>query len=301
MVKGMCTRCTKPRVSWARGHSLASAYARVLVENAMRARKALPISPLPTACECVTNEPNTSPPTAVAPDFLNRLHHVDATQFVRALPAQSVDMLLTDPPYSSGGLHSSARTKAPSQKYILGSTKAIYEDFESDNMDQRSWAWWCQGWLSEARRALKAGGLVVCFIDWRQLPTLTDVIQGAGYTMRGIAVWDKTTGRSRPRKGGFKQQAEFIVWASKGALREHEVYLPGVFSHALALPKQHVTQKPLALAREIVRLVPQGGTVCDLFAGSGTFLVAAREAGLQWAGCEMNPVYYRVAAQRLGQ
>jgi site-specific DNA-methyltransferase (adenine-specific) len=69
------------------------------------------------------------------------------------------------------------------------------------------------------------------------------------------------------------------------------VYLPEVFSEPLKLPKQHLTQKPLALAREVVRLVPEGGVVCDLFAGSGTFLIAAKEAGLRWVGCETNDAY----------
>jgi len=128
---------------------------------------------------------------------------------------------------------------------------------------------------------------------------LADVIQMAGFTLRGIAVWGKTTSRARPRKGGFKQQAEFIVWASKGALPSREVYLPGVFSEPLKLPKQHLTQKPIALAREVARLVPDGGVVCDLFAGSGTFLIAAKEAGLRWVGCETNEAYAALASERL--
>lgn len=78
-----------------------------------------------------------------------------------------------------------------------------------------------------------------------------------------------------------------------------DVYLPGVFSNALVFPKKHLTEKPLELAREIVRLAPEGGTVCDLFAGSGTFLVAAKEAGLNWVGCETNTIYYDVATARL--
>ncbi len=167
-----------------------------------------------------------SPSPDIAP-LLNRLHRTDALQFARTLPDQSIDMLFTDPPYSSGGLHASTRAQSTMQKYINTNTKTVYEDFESDNMDQRSWAFWCHAWLAEGRRALKPGGLLVCFIDWRQLPTLTDVIQAAGFIQRGIAVWDKTPSRARPRRGGFKQQAEFIVWASKGAVKANDIYLPG--------------------------------------------------------------------------
>jgi site-specific DNA-methyltransferase (adenine-specific) len=234
-----------------------------------------------------------------APTILNKLHQVDAVEFVRDIPPNTVDMLLTDPPYCSGGLHRAARAQPTGVKYINSSTKEDYEDFDFDNMDQRSWLFWCQGWLSGAQRALKLGGLVVCFIDWRQLPALTDVIQAAGFTLRGIAVWDKTTGRARPRNGGFKQQAEFIVWASKGELPACDVYLPGVFQCRLDFPKKHQTEKPIELARQVVRLVPAGGTVLDLFAGSGTFLLAAKEAGLSWMGCEVNKRIYAKSVERL--
>ncbi|CAJ8132633.1 DNA methylase [Burkholderia pseudomallei] len=76
-------------------------------------------------------------------------------------------------------------------------------------------------------------------------------------------------------------------------------YLPGVFPCRLPLPKQHVTEKPLDIAREVVRLVPAGGVVCDLFAGSGTFLAAAREAGLHWVGSESNQAYHAISSARL--
>lgn len=245
---------------------------------------------------------DTTNTSATAPDIgslVDRLHRTDALQFARALPDRSIDMLFTDPPYSSGGLHAGTRAQTTSQKYVSGGAKVVYEDFGSDNMDQRSWSFWCHAWLSETYRALKPGGLVVCFIDWRQLPALTDVIQAAGFIQRGIAVWDKTLRRARPYRGGFRQQAEFIVWASKGAMAQRDVYLPGVFPCALDMPKKHLTEKPVDLAREVVKLVPEGGVVCDLFAGSGTFLMAAKEVGLRWMGCEANDVYYGVAADRL--
>ncbi len=247
--------------------------------------------------EVEQNHPMTQ--DQVAPAWLNKLHQVDASEFVRALPPNSIDMLLTDPPYCSGGLHISARAKAPGEKYINATTRQDYAEFDFDNMDQRSWQYWCQGWLGGAFRALKPGGMVVCFIDWRQLPALTDVIQASGFRIQGIAVWDKTTGRARPRNGGFKQQAEFIVWACKGKLEQSGVYLPGVFPFRLETQKRHMTEKPIAMAREIVRLVPKGGTVLDLFSGSGTFLVAAKEAGLNWTGCELNPTYYATSQERL--
>lgn len=241
-------------------------------------------------------------PTASAPAQLNQLYRDNALDVLRGLPDQSVDLFFTDPPYSSGGLHAAARSQAPGQKYMSSDTKTKYVEFGHDSKDQRSWTFWCMTWLGEAFRVAKDGGYLVCFIDWRQLPSLTDAIQGAGFVWRGTAVWDKTPGRARPRMGGFSQQAEFMVWATKGAVPAgNEVYLPGVFAERLPFPKRHMTEKPMGLAREVVRLVPAGSVVCDPFAGSGTFLAAAKEAGHRWIGCELEPAYHEAANDRLAE
>ena len=62
----------------------------------------------------------------------------------------------------------------------------------------------------------------------------------------------------------------------------------------------HATQKPLALMRYLVRLVtPPGGVVLDMFAGSGTTLVAARQEGFRFLGCDADEGHVRIAQDRL--
>ncbi|UEP34883.1 site-specific DNA-methyltransferase [Burkholderia ambifaria] len=234
-------------------------------------------------------------------DLINHVHQADALSVMRALPDGCVDLVFTDPPYSSGGTTSASRSQAPSSKYVRTDTKTVYADFQHDTKDQRSWTFWCMTWLAEAYRVCRNEAHLACFVDWRQLPSLTDAIQAAGFTWRGVAVWDKTSGRTRPRMGGFAQQTEFLVWATKGAVRRADVYLPGVFSERLAHPKRHMTEKPAQLARDVVRLAPAGGVVLDPFAGSGTFLAAAKQAGLNWIGCELEPSYHEVATARLAE
>ncbi|MGU2443270.1 DNA-methyltransferase [Burkholderia cenocepacia] len=234
-------------------------------------------------------------------DLINRVHQADALSVMRALPDACVDLVFTDPPYSSGGTTSASRSQSPSKKYLVSQSQDLYPEFQHDSKDQRSWTFWCMTWLAEAYRVCRNEAHLACFVDWRQLPSLTDAIQGAGFTWRGVAVWDKTSGRTRPRMGGFAQQTEFLVWATKGAVRRADVYLPGVFSERLAHPKRHMTEKPGQLARDVVRLAPAGGVVLDPFAGSGTFLAAAKEAGLNWIGCELEPSYHQVATARLAE
>lgn len=62
----------------------------------------------------------------------------------------------------------------------------------------------------------------------------------------------------------------------------------------------HPTVKPQALMRWLVRLItPPGGTVLDLFAGSGSTAVAALAEGCSFIGVELSPEYLPIAEARL--
>jgi len=222
----------------------------------------------------------------------------DALKLLPTLEAASFDALITDPPYASGGVHAGARQRAPSEKYVNSN---LHAEFVGDERDQRSHLRWMVLWLSECSRLLKDGAPVCLFTDWRQLPLTTDALQAAGFTWRGIAVWDKTEG-VRPQLGRFRSQAEYIVWGSKGAmpLSRRAPVLPGVIrSKVLKSDKLHMTGKPTDLMRQVVRICEEGGRILDPFAGSGTTLVAAQLEGYDWVGCELTQHYAEVSRERL--
>lgn len=233
------------------------------------------------------------------------LELADNLDLMAELPDGIVDAIITDPPYCSGGQSASDRILAPSKKYVGSNTKISRPEFAGDNRDQRSWIAWCELWLREAFRMARPGAPVCVFTDWRQLPATTDALQAAGFVWRGIAVWDKTEG-ARPQMGRFRNQAEYLVWGSKGAIpaemaREIGV-LPGVFRAAVRqADKHHMTGKPTDVMRSIVRICPVGGVVLDPFAGSGTTGVAAMLEGRRFIGCEVIPEYVEIAQGRLAE
>jgi site-specific DNA-methyltransferase (adenine-specific) len=213
---------------------------------------------------------------------------------------------VTDPPYSSGGLHKGERNAGTSDKYTLGGTLRQFPEFYGDNRDQRSFLAWASLWLAECRRITKPGGALLTFSDWRQLPLMTDAVQCGGWVWRGVAVWDKTEG-SKPERGWFRHQAEYIPHATRGGRgrdidRPVQKCLPGVFRVRVnPSEKQHTAAKPLALMTQILEVVPPGGIVLDPFAGSGQTLAAAKQTRLRSIGCEMSAEYCEVIAQRLRQ
>ncbi|MEN9195987.1 site-specific DNA-methyltransferase [Xanthomonas perforans] len=229
----------------------------------------------------------------------NQLLQGDALTILPTLEANSFDALITDPPYASGGLTAAARARPPSTKYCRDGGHA---DFVGDERDQRSHLKWMHLWLSECARVLKDGAPVLLFTDWRQLPLTTDALQIAGFTWRGITVWDKTEG-VRPQLGRFRNQAEYIVWGSKGnmPLDRRAPVLPGVIRESVRkADKHHLTGKPTELMRQLVRICEAGGRVLDPFAGSGTTLLAAKLEGYEFTGVELTSHYAALAGSRLG-
>ncbi|MBT2878570.1 site-specific DNA-methyltransferase [Streptomyces sp. McG5] len=79
------------------------------------------------------------------------------------------------------------------------------------------------------------------------------------------------------------------------------VYLPGHFtgSQPRGSNRQHITQKPVDMMRELVRIVPADGTVLDPFTGAGTTGVAALTEGCHFIGIEHSAKHANIARARL--
>ncbi|UJX43028.1 site-specific DNA-methyltransferase [Desulfovibrio sp. JY] len=227
------------------------------------------------------------------------LYNGDALAVLRDLPDASVDAILTDPPYSSGGLHAGARRKEPAQKYQSAGTKRTYPPMLGDLKDQRSFVMWATLWLSQCWRLAKPGAPVMVFSDWRQLPAMTDAIQAAGFEWRGIVVWHKPS--ARPMLGSFRRDAEFVVHAVKAPAQAFtRRCFPGVFAHRVnPAAKVHLTSKPVDLLVDLLQVTPEGGVILDPFMGGGTTAVACQKTGRRFVGVELSREYYERIAERI--
>ena len=231
----------------------------------------------------------------------------DSLKLLGGMPAGSVQAVITDPPYSSGGLTRADRANVgTSAKYVQQGTIKSYPEFFGDNRDQRSFIYWCTLWLAECWRITSAGGYLLMLSDWRQLPAMTDAIQAGGWVWRGIVPWDKTEG-SKPQRGWFRHQCEYVLCASKGSMgqeqsREVETCAPGLWRQKVnPAEKWHTTGKPVELMQFIMQVLPRGAVILDPFAGSGSTLVAARNLGFKSIGIELSAEYCERVRARLAQ
>lgn len=234
----------------------------------------------------------------------------DSLAVLRSLPSGHVDAVLTDPPYSSGGAFRGDRMLDTTAKYVQTGIATVRPDFAGDNRDQRSFEYWCVLWLAECLRVSKPGAFIGVFTDWRQLPTTTDALQAGGWVWRGIVPWNKTEA-TRPQMGRPRNQCEYVVWGSAGALEQREDVgvQPGWIS-VEDVPEQitagvdvsekvHIAGKPSKVMRQLAKLCTPGGLILDPFCGSASTGIGALQEGRRFLGIELEPYYAALSRERL--
>ena len=233
------------------------------------------------------------------------LLHGDCLELMKDIPDGSVDMVLTDPPYSSGGLFAGDRKQSTRAKYCVEKYKgsARFQNFSGDNMDQRSFTEFMRMVLSKCRQKAKPESIAAVFVDWRNLAAMTDAIQAAGWIYRGIVVWDK--GQSRPVLNRFRNDCEYVVWGTNGQRKVDRkpgaIVLPGCYhiKGVSSKNKHHQTEKPVELLECLLAICPEGGMVLDPFIGSGSTGVACIRTKRDFTGIELDKRYFETAKERI--
>ena len=229
----------------------------------------------------------------------------DCLEEMGKLPDGWADMVLTDPPYSSGGLYPGDRKKSTKSKYTdpKFNGAARLPNFSGDNMDQRSFTEFMRMALAKARKKSKEGAVAAVFIDWRNLSSMIDALQVAGWIYRGIVVWDKGVARNTP--GRFRQDCEFVVWGTNGQKSVDWTpgfkALRGFYSEKIVSSKKrhHQTEKPVPLLESLMKICPAEGNVFDPFMGSGSTGVACVNTDRNFVGIELNEAIFQSAKERV--
>jgi len=228
------------------------------------------------------------------------LHNSDCLPVLQSLQPASVDAVITDPPYCSGGFSETGKRQAKGQG-LRSETLRDVGWFINDNMTTAGLVWLLRSVAVETYRILKDGGSMLVFTDWRMVVHLAPALESSGLRFQSLIVWNK----GNPGLGwGFRPQHELILQFVKGV----GVYYANDGRNVIDqkrvpnLDKEHQTEKPVALIAELMRIVTDfGGVVFDPFMGSGTTGVAAKELGRSFVGCEISPTYYAIAQKRISQ
>ena len=211
------------------------------------------------------------------------------------LPDQSVDLLLTDPPYAISNAYACER-QVPRRLRKNGADFIMPKgDFGDWDNPAEPCAW--------ADRVLhKVRGWAVTFCAQSQIGEYSEILQARGFVAVGTLVWHKTN--PVPFNHKFKpiNAWEALVVGKRPGTPFHGSVVHNVFRCKSPSPQQriHPTQKPLPLIEEFIRLFSgEGGLVFDPFAGSATTVIAARALDRKVLAYESNREIYRRARRRV--
>jgi DNA modification methylase len=203
---------------------------------------------------------------------------------MREMDAGSVDTIVTDPPFFMPAEHYQSRKDWGGRRYSDISILKIFWD----NI------------LQEATRVLKPTGHLFVFCNCESYPVFYIPTFDKFHKTKSL-VWDKT----RVGLGHiFRHQHELIIWGryqDSVYIDDHHLRADVLkFPATLSSDRDHPVEKPEALLMELIEpTTPPGGVVCDLFAGSGTSLSAAKKTGRQFIGFELDPEWHKVAERRV--
>ncbi len=201
------------------------------------------------------------------------------------------DLVLTDPPYCSGGFQEGGRgagSVGRRSKTKAGKPKAIINDKLST-----------RGYHALMRAAVFGtdAPFFYVFTDWRMWTTLFDLAEAGGAGVRSMIIWNKKS----PGMGrGWRAQHEIIMWACR-AKPNHDRNMPAL-GNVIDLVREpdrlHTTQKPVELLERLLKITPWVETVADPFIGSGSTMIACEKRGISCKGADLDPAYVDVSVRR---
>lgn len=206
------------------------------------------------------------------------------------IASESVGLLVTDPPYNKG---------------------KDYGPWWDDKMKPEVYRQFVYEWLSEAKRLLHGAGSMYFSCASTDLFFYRDMLTEVGLTFFHLLIWHRPNlfGRRIPGNRGWGFQYEPVFWCGKGkqpVLVNISANLSNSDVIRAASPqrnwrkelRRHITQKPELLYKTLIAKT-LGEPIVDLFVGSGTSLVIAKQLRRKAIGFEINPEYCALAAQRI--
>jgi site-specific DNA-methyltransferase (adenine-specific) len=191
------------------------------------------------------------------------------------MESESVDFVLTDPPYM-------ARYRARDGRTVA-----------NDNNGR-----WLEPAFSETYRLLRPNTFCVSFYGWPVADRFIAAWRRAGFRIVGHIVFRK---RYASSVRFLRSQHEQAYLLAKGDVEPPAAPMSDVLDWRYSGNRLHPTQKPIeVLTPLIAAFCVRDGVVLDPFCGSGSTLVAARKVGCKFLGIELDREHHRTASNRLG-
>lgn len=214
-------------------------------------------------------------------DFQNKLLLGDSFDLIRRLPDESIDMVLTDPPYG--------------MSFKSGHRESdIFDSIKYDSDLE-----WLPEFLKQVLRISKNNTSHYFFCSWHNIDVFKIQIQKV-FKIMGILVWEKNNWSMGDLKHSFASKTEFIIHFSKGKRQIEGGRDFNVLKFDRVQSDRHPTEKPVKLCKYLIsKFSKEGDLVFDPFAGVGTTGVAAKQIERDYLLFELDKGYFLEANKRL--
>ena len=210
------------------------------------------------------------------------LLHGDCLELMKDIPDESIDMILTDPPYG--------------MNYQSGYRKVTHDKIHGDSgLD------WLDDFVNEIYRVSKPNTAHYVFCSFHHIDKFKQAIEKK-FKVKNILTWVKNNTSMGDLKGDFAPKTEFIIFFHKGRRLINGTRDPNVLEFKRTQNKLHPTQKPVDMAEYMIeKFSDEGDVILDPFMGSGTTGVACINTNRNFIGMELDAGYFEVAKDRVGK
>lgn len=233
----------------------------------------------------------------------SQLFNAECTETMRTFEDNSIDCIITDPPYNLGLFMHNRNTNLKKMR----ENQFAYAGW--DNMEFDEWQQSMREWLQECHRVLKKKGTLVIFMAIIKVGDVIKLAEEAGLYYKTTGIWHKTNPMPRNMQMQFVNSTEcwiyFINEGTSGTFHnndkvQHDFIQSSVCPLSEKKHGKHPTQKPLAIMKYLIStLTNPDDIVLDSFMGSGSTCVAAALLGRRYLGIELNQEYYEIAQARI--
>jgi DNA modification methylase len=220
----------------------------------------------------------------------------ESSEYVKQIADQSIDLILTDPPYNLG-------------RYSTGNIKMSWrKEFNNDVAEWDQDEFHPALWSEEFIRILKPTGNLFIFTTYNLMGTWHALLDPRFDTFQFMC-WHKTNPPPKLRRAGFLNSCELIICAwnrghtwnfTKQKDMHNFIESPICMGKERIKNPAHPTQKPVKVLNHLIRLATNSGDlVFDPFMGVGSTGVAALQLNRRFLGIEIDPAYFRAAEKRI--
>jgi site-specific DNA-methyltransferase (adenine-specific) len=213
---------------------------------------------------------------------VNQIICGDCLEVMKQIDNDSVDMILTDPPY---GMNFQSNYRKEKHDKIIG----------DNNLE------WIHEFVQQSYRVSRENTAHYIFCSFHCIDIFKQAFQKL-FTIKNILVWEKNNTSMGDLAADFAPKVEFVLFVQKGRKLINGKRDPNIFKFNRTGNNFHPTEKPVSMFSYLItKFSDKQNTVLDPFVGSGTTAIACINTGRNFIGIEKEQKYVDIANKRIEQ